>query len=95
MDEQALRRALESAREPPPFAAVAATPSLRRLRKLRVGVAALVVVAAAVAPFVWRQPERGVDFALAVSPTTDWLLETPDPEWVANLDRESEKEPRP
>lgn len=92
MDNQALRRALASAQAPPPFDAVAAKPSVRRLRKMRAGLAAFALVVAAAAPFLLQQPERGVDFALAAPPTTDWLLETPDPEWIANLKRESEKE---
>jgi|CXWL01.1.fsa_nt_gi hypothetical protein len=92
MDDHALRRAFASAQAPPPFDAVAAKPSVRRLRKVRASLAACALVVAAAAPFLLRQPERGVDFALAAPPTTDWLLETPDPEWIANLERESKME---
>lgn len=92
MDEHALKRALAHAHEPPPFEAIASTRGARRLRRVRAGLAVLALTAAAAAPFMMGEQERSAEFALAAPPTTDWLLETPDPDWIANLNHQSEEE---
>jgi hypothetical protein len=94
MNNDPIRRALLHLDFPeaPLFERVALGPSTRRLRKVRAGIAALVLIALACAPFLLSGPGRQTDFALATPPTTDWLLETPDPGWIASLDRRSQSE---
>jgi len=79
--------------EAPPFEAVLAQHQPRRMRKLRVGIAAVLLVAAVGAPFVLRSAPDAPQLALLTPPTTDWLLETPDPQWVAQLDQNPSEEP--
>jgi hypothetical protein len=97
MDDQTIRRAvLDEGRDTaaPPFDAVVGGRVKRRLRKVRAGAALLVIgILSATAPFVLRPPERTTDIALLRPPTTDWLLRTPDPAWVEQLDHHSKEEP--
>ena len=71
----------------PSFETVLASPPYRRMRKLRAGLVAVLIVTAVAAPFVLREPPDDAQMALLTPPTTDWLLETPDPHWLAQLDR--------
>ena len=92
MDEHALKRALARTHEPPAFDTIVSARGARRLRRVRAGLAALALTAAAAAPFMMGAPERGAEIVLTSPPTTDWLLETPDPDWIADLDRHIEEE---
>lgn len=90
-----LRRALAPAPgQAPDFASIAARAPRRRLRGVRAGLVALVLVAAIAAPLALRRatPEPTA-VALAETPTTDWLLETPDPDWLASLDDPTKETP--
>ena len=88
MDEEIVKRAARTAAEAPPaFRSVVSARQPRRMRKLRVGLVALVLATAAAAPFVLQPTHNQSEFALLTPPTTDWLLETPDPQWVAQLDQ--------
>ena len=95
MNDDIIKRAAVAAASgaPPPFETVLASRQPRRVRALRAGLTAILIIAAAAAPFVLRPapPER--EFALLTPPTTDWLLETPDPQWVAQLDQNTSEEP--
>lgn len=95
MDDKFLRSAFHAldAKEPPSFEAVASQGGARRLRKARAGLVVLAFIAVAVAAPLLR-PAQSPEMAIALvqPPTTDWLLQTPDPEWIADLDRQSEPE---
>jgi hypothetical protein len=94
MNEEIFKCAIHeaSAGAPPPFEEVVSQRRHRRLRKVRVGLAALVLIALIAAPFV-APPPHETEIALLTPPTTDWLLETPDPQWVEQLDRHANEEP--
>ena len=93
MSEENLRRALRGLNDdsPPGFEQVTATRSQRRVRRLGVGAAILVIAAAGAAPFVLRPPSPEPEISLPAPPTTDWLLQTPNPAWVADLDHAEEE----
>jgi hypothetical protein len=95
MDEQAIERAVRELRDsaPPSFDFVTGGPVGRRVRKLRLGAALLLIILGASAPFVLRPPDREREIVLLAPPTTDWLLQTPDPAWVAQLDHDNNEEP--
>jgi len=79
--------------ETPAFETVLAQRRPRRLRKLRAGLVVLAIVAAMAAPWVLRPAPDATQIALLSPPTTDWLLRTPDPQWVAELDQNPNEEP--
>ena len=95
MDDQAIKRAIRSLRDtaPPSFDVIAGGRVGRRIRKLRVAAVLLIIILGAAAPFVLRPPEHEPEIALLEPPTTDWLLQTPDPQWVAQLDHDRNEEP--
>jgi len=95
MNEDIIKRAARASvsEAPPTFESVLASRRTRRVRALRAGLAGIVIIAAASAPFVLRPAPSETEFALLTPPTTDWLLETPDPRWVAELDQDANEEP--
>jgi hypothetical protein len=95
MNDDIIKRAARaSASEAPPtFESVLASRPTRRVRALRVGLAAILIIAAVAAPFALHPAQPEAEFALLTPPTTDWLLETPDPQWVAQLDQDTREEP--
>lgn len=94
MNDDIIKRAARAAdADPPPFETVLAAKPHRRVRRLRAGLAVMLILAVAAAPFVLRQAPDESQVALLTPPTTDWLLETPDPQWVANLDQNTPQEP--
>ena len=95
MSEEILKRAIRdaSAAAAPPFEEVMSQRPSRGIRKLPVGLAALILIALVAAPFVLQPPHDDTEIALLTPPTTDWLLETPDPQWVEQLDHYASEEP--
>ena len=88
MNDDIIKRAARASvsEAPSTFESVLASRQPRRVRALRVGLAAILITAAA-ASFALRPAPPETEFALLTPPTTDWLLETPDPQWVAQLDQ--------
>jgi len=96
MDESAFARAVRAVQDtaaPPAFEAVAGSAARRRLRSGRATAAVVIAVATVAAPFIFPLQEREPEFALLEPPTTDWLLQTPDPAWIAHLETRQSKEP--
>ncbi len=78
-----LRQTEERQASPETFDDVMAASRRRwRLRRVRAAIAAALLVALSFAAFRDGR-ETGPQFAeLALPPTTDWLLETPPPDWL-------------
>ena len=94
MNDDIVKRAAHASKtDAPPFETILAARSPRRVRKLRAGLALIFILAVAAAPFALRQTPDDAQVAMLTPPTTDWLLETPDPQWVAQLDRNTPEEP--
>jgi hypothetical protein len=94
MDDETLKQALAdlSDKRSPGFDRVVASCTRRRARRLSIAAALLVVAGAAAAPLVLRAPTPEPEISLPAPPTTDWLLHTPDPGWIAQLDLHADEE---
>ncbi len=95
MSDDIIKNAVQGASggDTPPFETVLAMRRPRRIRKLRAALIAVLVVGVVAAPFLLRPAPDETQIALLTPPTTDWLLETPDPQWVAQLDQNASEEP--
>jgi hypothetical protein len=94
MNDDIIKRAARASvsEASPTFESVLASRQRRRVRTLRAGLVAVLIIAATAAPFVLRPSHPETEFALLTPPTTDWLLETPDPQWVAQLNQNTPRD---
>jgi hypothetical protein len=77
----------------PLYAAVATAAARRwRVRPVRVSVAAACLLALGIAAFETQPRQAPPQLAeLVLPPTTDWLLETPPPDWLARASQQQDE----
>jgi hypothetical protein len=94
MDDETLKRVLADLNDQraPEFDQILAGRTRRRPRRLPIAAGLLLVAGVAAAPLIFQPPTPEPEISLPAPPTTDWLLQTPDPAWVAHLDPHANEE---